>query len=145
MHYRPPNAHYVCLVVRTQAHLCRHWHKVAVIISLMYPTVIFSSACSEGCPLVSCLVGIHIDYPGIGSCKVCNDAARPGSKNHRRNTAALVLPRGSDPDGPVIAIDCGKSWCVQGACCRTCVCGWVPRPLKSVTPADMAACIYEYS
>jgi hypothetical protein len=40
---------------------------------------------SEGIPLVSCLTD-----PGT-PCAVCNDATTPGSKNHRRNTGALIV------------------------------------------------------
>jgi len=58
--------------------------------------VFLGTGASEGIPRISCLTA--------GSdCTVCRDALKPGSRNRRRCTGALV-----QVDDKVVLIDCGK-------------------------------------
>ena len=61
---------------------------------------------SEGVPRLSCLAsaGRRKHHP----CTVCADAMRPGSKNHRYNTGAVIVTHPGTADARVIAVDVGK-------------------------------------
>ncbi|GAQ91347.1 metallo-beta-lactamase family protein [Klebsormidium nitens] len=64
--------------------------------------IFIGTGTSEGVPRVSCLTDPE------RQCQICSDAARPGSRNRRRNTSLMI--RYEHPDGRRrnILIDAGK-------------------------------------
>ena len=66
--------------------------------------IFLGTGSSDGIPRVSCLTDPN------STCKVCNDAQNPDSKNRRRNTSIAIKSIDNNGQNRNIIIDAGKTF-----------------------------------